>query len=156
MWIRGGVVGSTNFRQHYRSSLLVLFCMGSAIGLALLPGSPSAFGKSTDTRSTSVIACFHKKVNRSTAEAHPRRCNISGYEGKKMVEVAVEGMKWGHWGSNPTRAAFGVDASSERRVRIIAHRPINCGDGRAWYSRVVVVYPGNGTFFGLRLPVCNN
>ncbi|HEX4463087.1 MAG TPA: hypothetical protein VH042_00415 [Solirubrobacterales bacterium] len=64
-------------------------------------------------------------------------------------------MQWGHWGANPTWAAFGVDTRDGTRVRVIAYRPIACDEGRTWYSRVVVVFPGNGSFFELRLPTCD-
>lgn len=104
-----------------------------------------------------VIACFHEKVRRYTARVHPGRCNIRGYRGKQVLGVPIKGMKWGHWGFNPTRAAYGIDMRDGTRVRVIAYRPVTCDEGRStWYSRVVVVFPGNGKFFGLRLPTCND
>lgn len=63
-------------------------------------------------------------------------------------------MKWGHWGANPTRAAFGVDMRGGTAVRIIAHRPVTCDDGVAWYSVVHVVFPGDGEWFRMRLSAC--
>jgi hypothetical protein len=105
----------------------------------------------------SVIACFHKKIRRFTAEPRPEHCDIAGYRGRKKEFVAnpIKGMKWGHWGFNPARAAFGVDVRNGTHVRVIAYRPITCDNGRTWYSEVVIVNPGNGNFFGLRLPTCN-
>jgi hypothetical protein len=102
-----------------------------------------------------VIACFHEKISRFTAQAHPGRCNIWGYRGKRFVGVPVKGMRWGHWGFNPSRAAFGVDTRDGTHVRVIAYRPVACDEGRTWYSMAVVVFPGNGSFFGLRLPTCD-
>lgn len=63
-------------------------------------------------------------------------------------------MKWGHWGANPTRAAFGVDVRNGAHVRIVAYRPTPCDDGHKWYSTVVVVFPSDGSGFELGLPTC--
>lgn len=125
------------------------------VGLALLlSGPPSSLAKVRTAGSRAVIACFHKKKNRFTAEVHPRQCSIAGQRGEEFVQVPIEGMKWVHWGANPTRGAYGTDIRNGRAVRIIAHLPIVCQDSRAWYSRVVVVFPGIGRFFGLHLPTC--
>jgi hypothetical protein len=102
-----------------------------------------------------VIACFHAKISRFTALAHPDRCNIWGYRGKQFVGVPIKGMKWGHWGFNPTRAAHGTDLLDGTGVRVIAYRPVSCDEGRTWYSRAVIVFPGDGRFFGLRLLTCD-
>jgi hypothetical protein len=126
-----------------------------AAGLALvLFSSTSSLAESGTGKSEAVIACFHPKIKRFTAQAHPRQCNISGHRGKKFVEVPVRSMKWGHWGANPTRAAFGVNRRDGTRVRVIAHRPISCNDGRTWYSTVVVLSLVDGHSFELRLPTC--
>lgn len=133
-----------------------LCCLVFAVGLVLwLPGPLPSIANAHKARSGVVIACFHRKISRFTAEAHPRRCDIAGYRGEKFVEIPIKEMKWGHWGHNPTRAAFGVDTRNEIRVRVIAYRPIVCREGHAWYSRVVIVFPGNGRFSGLRLPTCD-
>jgi hypothetical protein len=125
------------------------------VGLAvLLSVPPSSLAKARTAGSRSVIACFHRKSNRFTAEAHPRQCNIAGQRGEDFVQVPIKGMKWGHWGANPTRGAYGTDTRNGRAVRIIAHLPVTCPDGRTWYSRVVVVFPGIGRFFGLHLQTC--
>jgi hypothetical protein len=138
-----------------RWSSLRRCCSVVAAGLALLVSAPpSSLAETRASRPAVVIACFHEKVDRFTAEAHPRRCDIAGYRGKDFVEVPARGMHWGHWGANPTRAAYGVDTRNGIHVRIIAHLPITCDDGRTWYSRVVVVFLGNGRFFGLHLPTC--
>jgi hypothetical protein len=127
-----------------------------AVGLALvLSGPPSSFANTGTAKPGTVIACFHEKISRFTALAHPGRCSIWGYRGKQFLGIPIKSMKWGHWGANPTRAAFGVDMRDGTRVRIIAYRPIACDEGHTWYSRVVVVFPGDGRFFGLRLPTCD-
>jgi hypothetical protein len=109
-------------------------------------------------KSGPVIACFHKKVGRFTAQAHPGRCNISGYRGRdrELVEVQARGVNWGHWGSNPTRGAFGHEKVTGKGVRLIAYRPIACEEGLKWYSRIVVFFPGEGNGFELRLPTCGS
>lgn len=101
-----------------------------------------------------VIACFHGKIRRFTAQAHPSRCVIAGYRGKKFVRVPVKGVNWGHWGAKRTFGAYGVDKRDGRGVRLVAFHPIHCDEGRVWYSKVDVVYPGPGTVFELRLPTC--
>lgn len=129
-------------------------CLVVAVGLALTLFGPSSSPANARTaKSGNVIACFHKKISRFTAQAHPSRCNLRGYRGKQVVEIPIKDMNWGHWGSNPTRAAYGVDKRDGTRVRIIAYRPITCDEGRTWYSSVVVVLHGN--FFELRLPTCD-
>jgi hypothetical protein len=103
----------------------------------------------------SVIACFDEKARIYTALAHPRRCTFRGHRGRKDAQISVEGMKWGHWGFNPTRAAYGSHVRHGAPVRIIAFRPVACDDGRTFYSLVTVVYPANGSGFELRLPTCD-
>lgn len=104
----------------------------------------------------SVIACFHEKVSGYVPLAHPRRCILRGHRGKKYAEVPVEGMRWGHWGFNPTRAAHGSDVRDGAPVRVIAFRPITCDEGRTFYSLVTVFYPTDGHGFVLRLPTCDS
>jgi hypothetical protein len=62
-------------------------------------------------RSGPAIACFHPEVGRFTAEAHPSQCNLRGYRGYRgdngVRELRIKGINWGHWGSNPTRGAYG-------------------------------------------------
>ncbi|HEX5713189.1 MAG TPA: hypothetical protein VFX85_07735 [Solirubrobacterales bacterium] len=104
----------------------------------------------------SVISCFHKKARRYTALPHPRRCILRGHRGKKYSQVSVDGMRWGHWGFNPTRAAYGSDTRDGAPIRVIAFRPVACGDGRTFYSQVTVYYPSDGRGFVLRLPTCDS
>lgn len=139
------------------SSWPTLFCSVVAVGLALVLSDPSLVS-GQPAKSGAVIACFHKKTGRFTAQAHPSRCNIAGYHGRdrEFVEVPVKGVNWGHWGFNPTRGAYGRDKRNGKGVQIIAYRPIACEEGRRWYSQVVIVFPGEGTFFGLRLPTCDD
>lgn len=132
-----------------------LFWSGVALTIVLvLSQQLSSLAHARPAKSGGAIACFHPKINRFTAQAAPSRCNIAGYRGGEFVEVPIEGMKWGHWGSNPTRAALGFDKNEAKAVRIVAHRLVECDDGRRWYSRAVVVYPGDGSGFLLRLPTC--
>lgn len=156
MWKPSNALGSTGLNLFAFRHSLKLFCSVLAVGSALVLFSPlSSLATTRVAKSGTVIACFHKKISRFTAQAHPRRCNISGYRGEEFVEVPIKRMHWGHWGSNPTRAANGVDKLNGIGVRLIAYRPITCEEGRTWYSRVVVVFPGEGRFFGLRLPTCD-
>ncbi len=128
----------------------------AVISLALLPLSapPSPANARPPAKAGPVIACFHPETRRYTAQAQPSRCYLRGYGKKGVVGIPIKGMKWGHWGSNPTRAAYGVNERSGRRVRVIAVQPIAC-EGRAWYSRVVVVTLRDGNFFDVRLPTCD-
>jgi hypothetical protein len=136
--------------------LATIFCSVVAVSLALaLSGPPSSPAVIRIAKSGSVIACFHPKPDRFTAQAHPSRCNISGHRGEEVVEVPIRGMNWGHWGFNPTRASYGVDKRDGTHVRVIAYRPIACDEGRTWYSRVVVFFLEDGSGFDLRLPVCD-
>ena len=128
---------------------------GLAVSLALLLFfSLSSPARAKPVSSEAAIACFHPKTQRFTAEAHPNRCRLRGYRETRVVGVPIEGMSWSHWGANPTRAAFGNDLRGGAAVRVIAYRPIACDEGLRWYSRVMVVYPGRGEFFELRLPIC--
>jgi hypothetical protein len=137
---------------------LTFSCCVVAGGLALaLAGLPSSLAHGRTGSSKTVIACFHEKSRRFTAESHPDRCHIRGYReerGKHFAGVSVRAMKWGHWGARRTRAAYGVDVHDGTRFRIIAFRPISCDGGRTWYSRVVVLTFPDGNAFGLRLPTC--
>lgn len=156
---RPAALASTDLALLVLRSSLKLFCSAVAVSLALvLSGPPSSLANTRTARSGTVIACFHKKIRRFTAQAHPDRCDIAGYRGKEkeFVGIPIRGMKWGHWGAKPTRAAFGVDVRNGTRVRVIAYRPITCDEGRAWYSRVVIVNLRDGNFFVLRrLPTCD-
>jgi hypothetical protein len=131
-----------------------LACSVVALGLALVFGLFSPASARPPATSGPVIACFHPEIGRFTAQARPSRCHLRGYREKRVVGIPIEGMKWGHWGANPTRAAYGVNERSGYRVRIIAFQPIAC-EGRTWYSRVTVVTLRDGNFYGLRLPTCD-
>jgi hypothetical protein len=101
-----------------------------------------------------VIACFHERSRRFSAEEHPRRCHLRGHHEQRVVGISVVGMKWGLWGGRHTRAAYGVDTRKELAVRVIVFRPIACNDQIRWYSRVVIFYPGNSAGFEFDSPVC--
>jgi hypothetical protein len=120
----------------------------------VLPGPASSPADTGAAKSRTVIACFHPKIKRFTGRAHPGRCNIAGHRGKQFEKVPVKGMKWGHWGAKPTRAAFGVDMRDGTRIRVIAYRPTTCDDGLVWYSRAVFLTWPDGNVFALRLPTC--
>lgn len=121
------------------------------VGLFGPPVSPASAGTTT---SQTVIACFHDGSSGFTGVVRPHQCVIGGYRGRQFVKVPIKGMRWGHWGSNPTRAAFGVDTREGGRVRVIAYRPVFCADGRAWYSRIVVLALTDGHALELRSPTC--
>lgn len=137
------------------TKLIALVCSVVAISLALvLLAWPSPTDARPPAKAGAVIACFHPETRHYTAQAQPGQCHFRGYGKKGLVGIPVKGMKWGNWGSNPTRAAHGMNALSGRHLRIIAVQPIVC-EGRAWYSRIVVVTLRNGNFFDVRLPTCD-
>ena len=153
---RPAALAATDLDLPARRGSLKLFCSVVAISVALvLSGPPSSPANTRTAMSETVIACFHKKIRRFTAQTYPGRCDIRGYRGKKVVGIPIKGMKWGHWGGNPTRAASGIDLLDGTRVRLIAYQPITCNEGRTWYSRVVVVFLSDGTGLELRLPTCD-
>ncbi len=155
MWKRPVSLALSDMASRARRTLLMLFCCLGAVGFApMLAGSSSSPVHAQMRKPVTVLPCFHPRVDRFTARVHPSTCNISGYRGDEFVEVPIKGMNWGHWGFNPTRAAYGVDKRDGRGVRIVAYRPITCDEGRRWYSRAVVVFPGDGSGFELRLPAC--
>jgi hypothetical protein len=136
--------------------LAALACsVAAVISLTLLSAPPLPANARPLAKAGPVIACFHPQARRYTAQAHPSRCHLRGYGETGVVGIPIKGMKWGHWGSNRTRAAYGVNERSGRRVRIIASHPSAC-EGRVWYSVVVVATLRNGNFFGLRLPTCDD
>lgn len=104
---------------------------------------------------TTVIACFHEKSRRFSADAHPRRCNLRGFHDQRVVGISIKNMKWGGWGARQARAAYGVDLRNGLAVRVIVFRPITCEDRLRWYSRVVIFYPGNSAGFAFNSPVCD-
>ena len=133
-----------------------LACSVVAVSLVLGPSGLSSLADARPpAKAGPVIACFHPETRRFTAQAHPSRCHLRGYREKRIVGIRIEGMKWGHWGANPTRAAYGDDMRDGTAVRVIAFRPIACA-GRTWYSRVIVVTLRDGNFFDLRLPTCDD
>jgi hypothetical protein len=129
-----------------------------ALAFSVLWGALSISTDPLLARTPTVIACFHKRIGKFTGVAHPRQCLIKGYRGfgKHFVTIPIQGMKWGHWGANPTRGAFGRHVSTREGVRVIAYRRRLCNDGLYWYSRAVVNFRGSGRFFELRLPSCGD
>lgn len=142
------------------SSSLIAAALALALGAAL--ASPTT---ATAAKRQSVIACYHRKVRVFTAEVRPANCEIAGYrgEGKQFIAIPITGMKWSHWGPRRVQGAYGKApgryGTGQRKragVRIIAFGQRRCADGRAWYSKVEVVFPGPGRFFELRLPTCDS
>jgi hypothetical protein len=99
-----------------------------------------------------VIPCFHGRG--LTLHRHPGRCNFGEYRADEINEVSVKNMHWGHWGAGTTRAAFGVDARTGARVRVIAYRRVTCPGGTIWYSKLIVVDLRTGHYSVRRLPAC--
>lgn len=130
------------------------FVLAIAFAAFVLVESTDVMAQVSEAKSGVVIACFHKRSHRFSPRAHPSRCYLRGYRGTKVAGIPIKGIKWGHWGANPTRAAYGKDVRDGTHVRVIAYRPVSCGDGPAWYSRAVVVFAGSGNGFELRLPTC--
>jgi hypothetical protein len=126
------------------------------VGLAsLLLCAAAALGAGSSGKPNAVIACFHPRVATFTPEAHPGDCHIRGRRGKEVVDLPIVGMKWGHWGARHTRAGFGSDVRDGRGVRVVAYQLKTCADGLTWYSKAVVVFPGDGSGFEVRLPTCS-
>lgn len=120
------------------------------VGLALtLPSFVSA-----RPDSETVIACFHPRTRSITPEVHPRNCRVPGYKGKRFISIPIREMKWGHWGAKITRAGYGTDQLNGRSIRFIIYKRVTCEDGTRWYSQAIIVFPGIGRFFGIRLPTC--
>lgn len=137
-----------------RSASLVCVLVAGSLTLLLFTVPSLAESRSPARKSSAVIACFHPKTRHYTAQAHPSRCYLRGHGEGRVVGIPVKGMRWGHWGAKSTRAAYGVNERSGARVRVIASHPITC-EGRAWYSRVIVVTLRDGNFFGLLPPTCD-
>lgn len=105
----------------------------------------------------SQIACFHKKIHRFTAEAKPRNCELAGYEGEqnKFVRYPIQNLKWHEWGRYSAEGSRGI-LSGQIDVRVIAYRRVRCNDNRTFYSAANVVEPGNGSYYVVRLPTCDD
>jgi hypothetical protein len=103
------------------------------------------------------IACFHQKVHRFTAEAKPRNCELAGYEGEhnKFVRFPIQNLKWQEWGRFRSLGARGI-LSGQIDVRVIAYRRVRCKDGRTFYSEANIVEPGNGSYYVVRFPTCDD
>ena len=140
-------------RAGYLAALAAFLLV--AVGLAYVSwGSAVSQARPAANDGSTVISCFHPESKRFSFRDQPSRCFIVGNGGKRIRGVSIEGMKWGHWGAKTTRAAYGNEVRGGKAIRVIAYRLITCMDGRDWYSRAVIFYPGNGRWFGLALPVC--
>lgn len=126
------------------------------IGLLTFGAACAAPAGASSTGSETVIACFHEGAHGFTGLRHPDQCDLKGYRGRgrRYVTIPIKGMRWGGWGSRRAQASMGEDRLNARAVRLFAYGKTRCVDGSVWYSRVVVVLPGPGRFFVLRLPSC--
>jgi hypothetical protein len=108
------------------------------------------------------IACFHKGEHRYVDVKRPAGCEISGYLGYKPSEGEtfsvnpITGDGRSEWGRYSSQGSLGVNTRTGARVRVTVMRRIRCGDGRTFYSRAVILNPGTGHFFYLRLPICDD
>jgi hypothetical protein len=106
-----------------------------------------------------MIACYEKKLGRWIDKTRPANCDIAGYKGyhgKRFVSAPVEKIKWEEWGEFSSPGELGVDVWSGTSVRVIAYRRMSCGDGRTFYSSASVVNLETGSFYWVRLPICDS
>jgi hypothetical protein len=103
------------------------------------------------------IACFHGKIHRFTGEVKPRGCQLAGYEGEhnKFVRFPIQNLKWQEWGRFRSLGSRGI-LDGQIDVRVIAYRRVRCNDGRTFYSAANIVEPGNGSYYVVRLPTCED
>jgi hypothetical protein len=129
---------------------VVLACTGTSPSLATRV--PAKLPRISGT----VLACYHEKTHRFTAEIKPRRCEFKGTEGKqrKPLRLSVEGLRWNFWGTFSSRGSLGYEIPSGIHVRVFVFRRVECRDGRVWYSSAVVFNTNNGDYSVLRLPTC--
>lgn len=134
--------------------------------LGLIASSPAASGHPTRVpvghppiRGT-MLACYHRKIHRFTAEIHPGRCEVAGIaEGEGFVRFPIEGewerIEWNHWGGFRSQGNEAVNRRTEREVRVIAYRRVRCPDGSTWYS-LANMFSLVGSYNAvIRLPVCD-
>ncbi len=153
-------------RRHRRFALTVLAVIFS-VGL-LVSGPPSAPANTPTHVHVSIfhpripgimIACYDRKLRRWTDKTRPANCDLAGYRGRtgeRFVSAPVVGIKWGEWGEFSSPGALGVNVRTHTRVRVIAYRRMRCGDGRTFYSSANVLNLNNGSFYSIRLPICDN
>lgn len=142
--------GFASFARRLFAKLLWTSVVAGLASALLWSSSAASAG-----RAGTVIACFHEKSRRYSAEVHPPRCHLRGFRDQHVVGISVKNMKWGHWGARHTRAAFGNDVRTGQAVRVIVFRPIACEGGVRWYSQVVIFFPGNSRGFEFASPVCD-
>lgn len=144
-------------RRSLRSASLafaVILALALAIpSMALSTRIPAKHGRIPGT----VVACYHEKAHRFTAEAAPARCELAGTKGKerKPTKLLIVGIKWNRWGTLSSQGSFGVEARTGLPVRVFVFRRVECPDGRIWYSSAVVFKTENGHISVLRLRPCN-
>lgn len=159
MWNR--VALSADSRKARPARSLQLFSWALVISVVL---ASTATSSSLATRVPAklpripgtVLACFHKKTHRFTAEIEPDRCEFKGTEGKqrKPLRLSVKGLQWNFWGTFSSRGSLGNEIPSGIHVRVFVFRRVECRDGRVWYSSAVVFNTNNGHYSVLRLPAC--
>jgi hypothetical protein len=103
------------------------------------------------------ISCFHKKIHRFTAETKPRNCELAGHEGEQneFVRYPIQNLRWHEWGRYSAEGSRGI-VNGQIDVRVIAYRRVRCKDGRTFYSEANVVEPGNGSYYVVRFPTCDD
>jgi hypothetical protein len=140
-----------------------------ALSLGLLASGPSSAPAGTRTHVHvpifhhrilgTKIACYDKKLRRWIDKTRAADCDIAGYRGRtgtRFVSAPVEGIKWGEWGEFSSPGALGVNVRTHTRVRVVAYRRMSCGDGRTFYSSANVLDLENGSFYSVRLPICDS
>lgn len=106
-----------------------------------------------------MIACYESKQHRWMSKTRPANCVIAGYKGlhgQQFRSTPVEGMKWEEWGRFRGYGELGSNVRTNIPVRVIAFRRIKCGDGRTFYSSASVVNLEDGSYYAVRLPICDS
>jgi hypothetical protein len=107
---------------------------------------------------TTMMACYHRKTHRFTAEVHPGRCEVAGIaRGSGFSRFPIKGewerIEWNHWGSFHS-ATETINRRTGNEVRVTVYRRVKCGDGSTWYSRANIFGLVGGFYAKIRLPVC--
>jgi hypothetical protein len=150
-----------------RRRRLVLLGLAVSLSLGLWASGPSSAPAGTRTNVPlshtpilrTMIACYDKKLGRWIDKTRPANCDIAGYKdyhGKRFVSAPVEGIKWEEWGEFSSPGELGVNVRTRTPVRVIGYRRMECGDGRIFYSSASVVNLENGSFYWVRLPICDS
>jgi hypothetical protein len=137
----------------------LLVAIGLTVMVAGAPHAPAANRPITLPHArilASKLACMDRSLDRIVGKPHPTNCVLTGYieESGVQAEIPMRHMKWGHWGADTTRAAYGFDKASGEHLRVILYRRTSCPGGSVWYSRMVIVELRSGHAYDFRPPVC--